>query len=84
MFPPQAVEGLLEGVGPLASDAELSLRYRDCHLIVLRGLQDPRGYGPMWTARHVTKLVTEHKRVKLKRCCSFLSTSTFQLYLENT
>ena len=52
---PQAVEGLLEGVGPLANDAELSLRYRDCHLIVLRGLQDPRGYGIMWTARHVTK-----------------------------
>ncbi|KAJ7383193.1 CCR4-NOT transcription complex subunit 1 [Desmophyllum pertusum] len=55
----KAVEGLLEGVGPLASDAELSLRYRDCHLIVLRGLQDPRGYGPMWTARHVTKFVCD-------------------------
>ena len=52
---PQAAEGLLEGVAPLAGDAELSLRYRDCHLIVLRGLQDPRGYGPIWTARHVTK-----------------------------
>lgn len=55
----KAVEGLLEGVGPLANDAELSLRYRDCHLIVLRGLQDPRGYGLMWTARHVTKFVCE-------------------------
>ena len=52
---PQAAEGLLEGVAPLAGDAELSLRYRDCHLIVLRGLQDPRGYGPIWPARHVTK-----------------------------
>lgn len=55
----KAVEGLLEGVAPLATDAELSLRYRDCHLIVLRGLQDPRGYGPMWTARHVTKFVCD-------------------------
>ncbi|KAM7434782.1 CCR4-NOT transcription complex subunit 1 [Porites harrisoni] len=55
----KAAEGLLEGVAPLAGDAELSLRYRDCHLIVLRGLQDPRGYGPIWTARHVTKFVCD-------------------------
>ena len=51
----QAVEGLLGGISP--SDAELALRYKDCHLIVLRGLQDPRAYGPIWTARHVTKYV---------------------------
>ena len=51
----KAVEGLLDGVSPLPSDAELALRFRDCHLIVLRGLQDPRGYGINWTARNVTK-----------------------------
>ena len=51
----KAVEGLLEGVMPLPSDQELALRFRDCHLIVLRGLQDPRGYGINWTAKNVTK-----------------------------
>jgi CCR4-NOT transcription complex subunit 1 len=51
----KAVEGLLDEVTPLPSDQELALRFRDCHLIVLRGLQDPRGYGINWTARHVTK-----------------------------
>ncbi|XP_031558067.1 CCR4-NOT transcription complex subunit 1-like isoform X2 [Actinia tenebrosa] len=55
----KAVEGLLDEVTPLPSDQELALRFRDCHLIVLRGLQDPRGYGINWTSRHVTKFVCD-------------------------
>ena len=49
----QAVEGILETILP--GDTEMALRYKDCHLIVLRGFQDPRGYGPLWTARQVIK-----------------------------
>lgn len=55
----KAVKGLLEGLNPIPSDTELALRYRDCHLIVLRSLQDPRGCGPHWVGKHVTKFVCE-------------------------
>ena len=43
----------------LPNDPEMALRYKDCHLIVLRGFQDPRGYGPLWTARQVLKVLAE-------------------------
>ncbi|CAB3987607.1 CCR4-NOT transcription complex subunit 1 isoform X5 [Paramuricea clavata] len=55
----KAVKGLLEGLNPIPSDTELALRYRDCHLVVLRSLQDPRACGPHWTGKHVTKFVCE-------------------------
>lgn len=53
----KAVEGVLETVLP--NDTEMALRYKDCHLIVLRGFQDPRGYGPLWTARQVLKVLAD-------------------------
>jgi len=53
----KAVEGVLETTLP--SDTEMALRYKDCHLIVLRGFQDPRGYGPLWTARQVLKVLAD-------------------------
>ena len=53
----QAVEGVLETMLP--ADTEMALRYKDCHLIVLRGFQDPRGYGPLWTARQVLKVLAD-------------------------
>lgn len=53
----KAVEGVLETVLP--NDNEMALRYKDCHLIVLRGFQDPRGYGPLWTARQVLKVLAD-------------------------
>ena len=43
----------------LPNDTEMALRYKDCHLIVLRGFQDPRGYGPLWTARQVLKVLAD-------------------------
>lgn len=57
LFIIQAVEGVLETMLP--NDPEMALRYKDCHLIVLRGFQDPRGYGPLWTARQVLKVLAE-------------------------
>jgi len=51
------VEGVSETMLPI--DTEMALRYKDCHLIVLRGFQDPRGYGPLWTARQVLKALAE-------------------------
>ena len=54
----QAVDGLLDGLTAMpATDAELMFRFRDCHLLVLRGLQDHRAYGPQWTNKQVTRLV---------------------------
>ncbi|XP_064641680.1 CCR4-NOT transcription complex subunit 1-like isoform X3 [Lineus longissimus] len=57
----KAVEGLLDGISSLtpASDPEAMIRYRDCHLLVLRGLQDQRAYGPQWTNKQVTRCLIE-------------------------
>lgn len=53
----KAVEGLLDGLTALPADTELMLRYRDCHLLVLKGLQDVRAYGPQWTNKNVTRYI---------------------------
>ncbi len=59
--PIQAVEGLLEGYTPGAMEPELALRYRDCHVLVLKSLQDQRAYGPQWTNKQVTRVVFEFR-----------------------
>jgi CCR4-NOT transcription complex subunit 1 len=51
----KAIEGLLEGLTSMSSDPELMLRYRDCHLLVLRRLQDPRAHGQQWVNKQVTR-----------------------------
>lgn len=51
----KGVEGLLEGYNPLAGDHDLTVRFRDCHLLVLKALQDPRAYGPDWTNKQLTR-----------------------------
>ncbi len=53
----KAVEGLLEHLSGLSADTELMLRFRDCHLLVLKGLQDHRAYGAQWTNKQVTRSV---------------------------
>ena len=55
VFDEQAVEGLLDGLVAVPGDPELMLRYRDCHLLVLKGLQDHRAYGSQWTNKQVTR-----------------------------
>lgn len=51
----QAVEGFLEGYNHSITDAEFAQRFRDCHILVLKGLQDPRARGPQWTNKQVTR-----------------------------
>lgn len=53
---PQAVEGLLDATS--GADADLLLRYRECHLLVLKALQDGRAYGPQWCNKQITRSVT--------------------------
>ncbi|XP_076065903.1 CCR4-NOT transcription complex subunit 1 isoform X3 [Oratosquilla oratoria] len=58
----KAVENLLEGTRDHSSEPELNhlaLRFRDCHLIVLKAMADPRSYGIGWTAKQVTKCFAE-------------------------
>lgn len=50
---PQAVEGLLDATS--GADADLLLRYRECHLLVLKALQDGRAYGPQWCNKQITR-----------------------------
>lgn len=51
----QAVEGLLDATS--GADADLLLRYRECHLLVLKALQDGRAYGSPWCNKQITRSV---------------------------
>nr|CAD7424776.1 unnamed protein product [Timema monikensis] len=57
----KAVEGLLDGLTPVANDQDLMARYRDIHLRVLKALQDPRAYGMQWTNKQVTRCLIESR-----------------------
>uniref|UniRef100_A0A2D4H9L0 CCR4-NOT transcription complex subunit 1-like NOT1 connector domain-containing protein n=1 Tax=Micrurus lemniscatus lemniscatus TaxID=129467 RepID=A0A2D4H9L0_MICLE len=51
----KAVEGLLDATS--GADADLLLRYRECHLLVLKALQDGRAYGSPWCNKQITRSV---------------------------
>uniref|UniRef100_UPI00358E5F7C CCR4-NOT transcription complex subunit 1-like isoform X3 n=1 Tax=Myxine glutinosa TaxID=7769 RepID=UPI00358E5F7C len=53
----KAVEGLLDS--SVGGDSEMLLRHRECHLLILKALQDPRAYGPVWTSKQVTRCLLE-------------------------
>ena len=36
-------------------------RYRDCHIVILKALQDQRAYGPQWTNKQVTQCLINHR-----------------------
>jgi len=55
----KAVEGLLDGLSSHPNAQDLMMRYRDCHILVLKGLQDTRAYGPQWTNKTVTRYLLE-------------------------
>uniref|UniRef100_A0A8C7K8J3 CCR4-NOT transcription complex subunit 1 n=1 Tax=Oncorhynchus kisutch TaxID=8019 RepID=A0A8C7K8J3_ONCKI len=55
--PMKAVEGLLDATS--GADADLLLRYRECHLLVLKALQDGRAYGPLWCNKQITRCLIE-------------------------
>lgn len=47
------MEGLLDATS--GADPDLLLRYRECHLLVLKALQDGRAYGPQWCNKQITR-----------------------------
>ncbi|XP_061215358.1 CCR4-NOT transcription complex subunit 1 [Neopsephotus bourkii] len=53
----KAVEGLLDATS--GADADLLLRYRECHLFVLKALQDGRAYGSPWYNKQITRCLIE-------------------------
>ncbi|RXM33061.1 CCR4-NOT transcription complex subunit 1 [Acipenser ruthenus] len=53
----KAVEGLLDATS--GADADLLLRYRECHLLVLKALQDGRAYGSQWCNKQITRCLIE-------------------------
>lgn len=53
----KAVEGLLDATS--GADADLLLSYRECHLLVLKALQDSRAYGPQWCNKQITRCLME-------------------------
>lgn len=57
----KAVEGLLDQytITSINAEQELVLRFRECHLLVLKGLQDPRAFGPTWTTKEVTRCLIQ-------------------------
>ncbi|XP_076110950.1 CCR4-NOT transcription complex subunit 1-like isoform X1 [Mytilus galloprovincialis] len=57
----KAVEGLLEHLQGLSADQELTLRFKECNLTVLRALQEMRafGFGGSWTNKQVTRCMIE-------------------------
>ncbi|XP_034644631.1 CCR4-NOT transcription complex subunit 1 isoform X9 [Trachemys scripta elegans] len=55
--PMKAVEGLLDATS--GADADLLLRYRECHLLVLKALQDGRAYGSPWCNKQITRCLIE-------------------------
>lgn len=47
------MEGLLDATS--GADPDLLLSYRECHLLVLKALQDGRAYGPQWCNKQITR-----------------------------
>ncbi|XP_071959089.1 CCR4-NOT transcription complex subunit 1-like isoform X2 [Antedon mediterranea] len=60
----KTVDGLMEGYFPQTLDPEIGMRYQSSHLLVLKGLQDQRAYGPQWTNKQVTKIVCDRGEQK--------------------
>ena len=51
----KAVEGLQDGLAASNVDPQMRVRCRDCHLLVLKALQDQRAFGPQWTNKQITR-----------------------------
>nr|CAB3232164.1 CCR4-NOT transcription complex subunit 1 [Phallusia mammillata] len=57
----KAVEGLLDAPSHANTDQEALARYRDCHILALKALQDQMAYGTQWTNKQVTQCLTNHR-----------------------
>jgi len=91
-FVQKIVESLLDihvsGTHPEMPVA-LKYRFRNCHLIVLRTLQDPRLYGSPYVSKEVTQILTNHREdikfnvevVELLIRCHLINVEVFDVYL---
>ncbi|XP_076470610.1 CCR4-NOT transcription complex subunit 1-like isoform X2 [Babylonia areolata] len=91
----KAVEGLLEHYIPssITSDQqELLLRFRECHLMVLKGLADSRALGPGWAPKEITRCLIvmgrEESKYNLEAVetlmrSGLMNTSQFDVYLSS-
>ncbi|VVC34988.1 Hypothetical protein CINCED_3A007099 [Cinara cedri] len=53
-------ENYLEGLSPPANqDLDMTIRFRDIHLNIIRAFQDPRAYSLQWTNKTLTKALVE-------------------------
>ena len=48
-------EGLQDGLAASNVDPQMRVRCRDCHLLVLKALQDQSAFGPQWTNKQITR-----------------------------
>lgn len=55
----KTINGLMELYTNNTTEQELMGRFRDCHILVLKCLQDPRAYGPVWLKKQVTRALVE-------------------------
>lgn len=55
----KTVNGLMELYTNNTTEQELMSRFRDCHILVLKCLHDPRAYGPVWLKKQVTRALIE-------------------------
>ena len=55
----KAVEGIMEGLMNIPDHIDQIKLYRDIHLRVMRLLQDPRAFGPVWTNKAITRYMLE-------------------------
>ena len=70
----KAVEGLQDGLAASNVDPQMRVRCRDCHLLVLKALQDQRAFGPQWTNKQITRWV---------RGCLYVDAFVSVLYLND-
>ncbi|XP_062547047.1 CCR4-NOT transcription complex subunit 1 isoform X2 [Armigeres subalbatus] len=55
----KAVEGIMEGLMNIPDHIDQIKLFRDIHLRVMRLLQDPRAFGPIWTNKAITRYMLE-------------------------
>lgn len=55
----KAVEGIMEGLMNISEHIDQIKIFRDIHLRVMRLLQDPRAFGPVWTNKAITRYMLE-------------------------
>lgn len=55
----KTINGLMELYTNNTTEQDLMSRFRDCHILVLKCLHDPRAYGPAWLKKQVTRALVE-------------------------